>query len=286
MDLQDELRLLDGLSEKLCKTVPELAGNNKEYLEHFGYQLNWQGYVTALNLRDCQLSQIPAEVFCFKKLEYLVLSHNQLTSGETVKDLAKSLKYLDMSFNKIENIDNKSFATFAALEYLDLSHNPFTSLPPSVLALPLKDLHLDDKFVNELSKLKLLCQDVKQDLTVFIGENQFTRLSSDFIQGSQNVVTVSDRSSGSEIEHPDAVVTIIEENRSEAYKLLAAKIDRLELELGNILILLEKMASQGKTWMDVLKFEPNFFGVGVDVVTMVELLRNKKGNDGLSRTRN
>lgn len=286
MDAKDDLTLLNDLSEKLPRKVPQLFGS-EEYLEHFGYQLDSQGRVTALNLRDCQLSQIPAEVFRLEKLEYLVLSRNKLTSLHsddfrwTVKNLPR-LKYLDLSFNEIKVLEDEIFSTFAALEYLDLSHNSFTSLPLNVLTLPLKFLHLNDNFANELSELKHLCQ----DLTIFLGENQFDSLSLTTYEENQDVEMISRESSAAELAHPNATATIIENNRSETYQLLAAKVDHLEAKLDSIIALLDKLASRGKTWADVLKFEPNVFGVGVGVLTMVELLRNKKGSAGLSRTLN
>lgn len=278
--------VLDKLFPKLCQLESE-----QECIESRGYALNDERQVIALNLSQYQLSQIPAEIFRLEKLEYLVLSHNKLTSLTsdhpywTLKKLPR-LKYLDLSFNEIKALEDEIFSTFAALEYLDLSHNPFTALPLNVLTLPLKFLHLNDNFANELSELKHLCQNVKQDLTIFLGENQFDNLSLTISQENQCSETISYQSSAAELAHSNATATIVENHRSETYQLLAAKVDHVEAKLDSIIALLDKLANQGKTWADVLKFEPNFFGVGVDVITMVELLRNKKGHGGLSRTLN
>jgi len=60
-----------------------------------------------------------------KSLEELDLSQNQLTeiALNHFNGLSKSLKYLNLQRNKIETIEENSFAQMTILKMLDLSHN-------------------------------------------------------------------------------------------------------------------------------------------------------------------
>lgn len=84
--------------------------------------------VVKLNLSGQKLSEIPAEVFQMKNLQYLDLSNNALIQlPDEIQNLGQ-LQEIQLANNQISTISSK-IDELAFLQKLDLSNNQLTTLP-------------------------------------------------------------------------------------------------------------------------------------------------------------
>ncbi len=152
--------------------------------------------ITALDLRNKQLSNIPPSVFEQKQLKILLLGGNSLVRLPEAVDKLSALTYLDLSFNQLINLPEsvsklsalqnlnlrsnqlaslpKSVSQLSALKYLDLGDNKLTSLPESVSKLStLQYLGLSD---NKLTSLPESVSQLSMLQTLDLSYNQLTSL--------------------------------------------------------------------------------------------------------------
>uniref|UniRef100_A0A0K0DZJ9 LRRCT domain-containing protein n=1 Tax=Strongyloides stercoralis TaxID=6248 RepID=A0A0K0DZJ9_STRER len=116
--------------------------------------------LSSLDVSWNMISDIEEGVFKNNGIEYIDLSHNRLTEMPTkqLENVKKSLKYLNLQYNKIEylskidfdnfnnithlylnnnnikSIDENTFMSLKKLEVLDISNNPITSWSPNALS--------------------------------------------------------------------------------------------------------------------------------------------------------
>ncbi|XP_043497521.1 slit homolog 2 protein-like [Polistes fuscatus] len=86
----------------------------------------FNGYLRRLEFRDCGIEKIAAGAFAgLYNLEYLSIRNNALKSftSEYLVGLSSSLRYLDLSRNRISRIDNDVFDLFPHLISFDISEN-------------------------------------------------------------------------------------------------------------------------------------------------------------------
>jgi len=131
--------------------------------------------LTSLSLARCNLVELPDGLGALRKLEYLFLSNNRLTSlssGDNPKKLPRSLRLLDISRNSITRLDlpelpqlrclkasnndisqlGESFGMLmASLEHLDLQRNRLEIFPATLCCcVSLTYLFLNDNCIEFL----------------------------------------------------------------------------------------------------------------------------------------
>ncbi|XP_041481854.1 toll-like receptor 13 [Lytechinus variegatus] len=153
LDLSENM--IETLSNKSFTYLPdiiklELPFNDMTFIEDGTFkplvnltELNLEDQLIEIDLSDNNLIYLPEGMFfCNKVLQKLRLNRNKIQSwsGSTISNLC-SLNHLNLSGNKIYNIDNGT-QTLPSLEYLDLSFN--------------KILHLHIFFLQIYTNLKIL----------------------------------------------------------------------------------------------------------------------------------
>lgn len=108
-----------------------------------GYQLNSNNELIGLGLSNFALTEIPQEIFRFRKLNRLYLGDNQLTSlPENIGNLSQ-LKILYLRNNKLISIPD-NIRRLSQLQTLDLGNNQLTDIPKEIKPLnQLQELYLD-----------------------------------------------------------------------------------------------------------------------------------------------
>jgi leucine-rich repeat protein SHOC2 len=92
----------------------------------------WESYkLVGLIIKDAQLTAIPEEIFHFKNLEFLDLSHNHLHNLDCDLSQCYSLYYLNLSHNAITDLDCFREECLFLTE-MDLSDNPLEYIGPTV----------------------------------------------------------------------------------------------------------------------------------------------------------
>ncbi|MBN3316154.1 LRIQ1 protein, partial [Atractosteus spatula] len=122
-------------------------------------------------LTYCFLFHILGGLESLKKLQRLVLSHNQLISTKGLKDVA-TLLHLDCSYNhltEIEGIEN-----CALLCTLKLQGNNLTEPPSLVNHVLMKELYIDDNSITSLESLSACWLPLLQVLS--LSQNSLTHI--------------------------------------------------------------------------------------------------------------
>lgn len=126
------------------------------------------------NLSGC-LEQAPYSSLK-NSLVRLSISHNRLTCLSEF-ELFENLQYLDLSFNLIETITNKTFQNLFNLYVLDLNYNRIKSLDPQAFS-SLKNLYylkLDSNNISQIPDLRHLTSLIS--LTIRNQSGHLTRLN-------------------------------------------------------------------------------------------------------------
>lgn len=129
------------LVKKNISSLPEESLSNAENLSIIDLSLNKfrevpGGVMSCSNLRVLKMDNnlvkiLPPSLFSSMKLEHLSMSNNLLFEiPDSIVLVAESLKYLDISLNRIEDL---SFLKYLVkLQALHLNNNDFRLLPTSV----------------------------------------------------------------------------------------------------------------------------------------------------------
>jgi len=112
---------------------------------------------------NCKLKEFPYWLTNYKNLTTIILEKNNIKSVQVPKML--QLKYLDLSNNKVKNIDG-DFADIPNLEYLYLNGMNLKKLPTSIIKLPkLKILDIRGNNIP-FSEIKNLIQSMPNTLII------------------------------------------------------------------------------------------------------------------------
>ncbi|XP_060524294.1 protein artichoke-like [Cylas formicarius] len=125
--------------------IPNLPANKS--ILSLDFSLNQISTVSQIKVaRTLELLNLSANFICqielnafgeLQNLKYLDLSRNKLTQLETgVLAPTRSLQFLNISHNSIEVLKEESFGTLALLEQLDVSWNKLAQVIPGSLQLP------------------------------------------------------------------------------------------------------------------------------------------------------
>ncbi|XP_040574912.1 chaoptin [Lepeophtheirus salmonis] len=89
-----------------------------------------------LDLHKNKLRSLPRDVFQFSSVETLDLSWNEFVALPTsaLNEISSSLRYLNLSHNKIEHLDSTMFSNFPHLLSLSLASNKLTILPDNIFS--------------------------------------------------------------------------------------------------------------------------------------------------------
>ena len=152
------------MSNILFKNVYKLRelymdGNPLSQINYRTFAGNIASTIEILSLSNCLLDKFENFMFSdFKNLEILNISHNYLKSIAylaTVDRLPPSLhlKVLDVSYNKVTNLNPKTFMCFPSINQLYLSYNEITSLNGDIFYGSEKTLHTIHLRHNNLSAM-------------------------------------------------------------------------------------------------------------------------------------
>ncbi|KAK3578500.1 hypothetical protein CHS0354_007751 [Potamilus streckersoni] len=112
-----------------------------------------------LEISQTQISRLQTDSFVnLKQLTNLILSHNHLRflDSGAFNELEDTLENLDLSGNRLENIEELSLRNWSRLQSLQLSLNKITFSPGDFLGMPvLKHLHLDHCNIKVVSSTLL-----------------------------------------------------------------------------------------------------------------------------------
>jgi len=86
--------------------------------------------VSAINLSKTKLTEIPTILYRFDKIEYLDLSKNKLKNVDSLHVFA-NLQYLDLGKNKLETFPI-SICRLSELRWLSLQSNNISIIPPCI----------------------------------------------------------------------------------------------------------------------------------------------------------
>ncbi|KAL4229486.1 Toll-like receptor 2 [Mactra antiquata] len=106
-----------------------------------------------VNMSRNPLRQIKSKTFSFMELGaivYLDLSHSEISLIEPTSMDLPSLERLDLSWNKIQTLDETMFKMMVNLLYLDLSHNEIQVLTEIPYMPELISLNLDYNIIQEI----------------------------------------------------------------------------------------------------------------------------------------
>jgi Leucine-rich repeat (LRR) protein len=131
------------------------------------------GGTVALDLRNQQLSSIPAQVYNCYNLKVLLLGNNLIKSFPEDISKLKNLLFLDLSNNKIQNLP-EDFGSLSKLKFLSLTGNQLGTLPESFSQLQsLEELKLND---NDLFILPAGIGDLQKLNSLFLNDNKLKNI--------------------------------------------------------------------------------------------------------------
>ena len=131
--------------------------------------------VTALDVRNKNLVEIPDTVFSYKQLKVLLLKGNQLDSLPQKIEQLQLLQSLDLSNNQLSSLPPE-IGQLQLLPSLDLSSNKLSALPAEIGQLQL--LQLLDLSSNRLSALPAEVVELKNLQTLGLNGNDSLSLAS------------------------------------------------------------------------------------------------------------
>jgi len=144
-----------------------------------GYQLNEQQQVIGLNLRDCELTELPPEIAQLQNLQTLGLSSNQLSALPPEIAQLQNLQQLDLNSNQLSALPPE-IAQLQNLRYLYLNSNQLRTLPPEIAQLQnLQTLGLNS---NQLSALSPEIGQLQNLKVLYLNSNQLRTLPPEISQ--------------------------------------------------------------------------------------------------------
>jgi Leucine-rich repeat (LRR) protein len=160
-------------------TVLDLSGQKKVSLskEVLKYK-----QLKIIALRNCNLTNLPPEIFQLPQLESLYLDGNQFKTLPAEIGHLKNLKILNLTNNELTSLPNE-FGELTQLHYLDLDKNRLLTLPESISQLTnLRWLVVSH---NALKGIPSSIGHLKQLGYLNLNGNQLERLPLSFFQLSQ-----------------------------------------------------------------------------------------------------
>jgi hypothetical protein len=146
-------------------------------------QINFNGTkLEYLDLSDNAPGTVEFALIMFQHssfVKFLNLSNNHfgytnLTDKEIFLHFT-SLRFLDLSYNRIETIQNNVFRNLVHLEGLYLSRNKLTDIPPNIVTMPkLKYIDMGFNYLNTLSDISMDTIDKMENLTINLFGNRLT----------------------------------------------------------------------------------------------------------------
>uniref|UniRef100_A0A0N4ZFZ2 Uncharacterized protein n=1 Tax=Parastrongyloides trichosuri TaxID=131310 RepID=A0A0N4ZFZ2_PARTI len=135
------------------KSLQRLHIENNKKLSYLPKWFSLGHSLKKLNIKKTQLIDITS-ISLLPNLEYLKLSHNEITNIHRISFISPNLEEIDLSYNKITRLASHTFSQVSQLRYLDISHNHFRfPLPESVFSKnnKLKFLSLASSYVSHIS---------------------------------------------------------------------------------------------------------------------------------------
>lgn len=138
-------------------------------------------HLSTLYLNGCSLNEIPAFVQNTRSLKSLNLAHNNITKLTNLNIFSNltNIEILDLSLNKIDEIDEKTFKALTKLKKIVLNRNELTRLHdtlfqqmPQLVVIDLSHNKLENVPVNALRTPKLKYLN--------LSDNRFTYLQDNF----------------------------------------------------------------------------------------------------------
>jgi Leucine-rich repeat (LRR) protein/predicted ATP-binding protein involved in virulence len=130
---------------------------------------------TKLDLSNCDLTEIPKEVFELDRLLELVLSKNAITTIPSDIIKLHRLRKLYLDDNKALTDLPDNFGELKNLETLDLSYNDLNSIPDSIFKLSeLKELYLNNN--NQIKEISDKVGNLKHLNYLKINDNQIIEI--------------------------------------------------------------------------------------------------------------
>lgn len=137
-----------------------------------GVQVNQAETITDVTVEDVRFDEMPAKFFnTFKSLDTLSIEKGELTSlagfqrSSTLEnlyvirnklmainsgDLASSVVYLELPYNRIEVIDDEAFTSLSNLYWLDLGYNRIEEVSRKMIAPSLTTLNLESNILRRV----------------------------------------------------------------------------------------------------------------------------------------
>lgn len=116
---------------------------------------NYENEIYELKISNSKIQSITEDNLMFaNKLTYLYLQNNEIMEVNGLSNL--KLFAIDLSHNKIKNIDNFSFNQSKSMVWCDLSSNELENFDQTIL-MPLKSAAINLEF-NKISNIKILDQ--------------------------------------------------------------------------------------------------------------------------------
>ncbi len=146
-----DLDIIRKLEKVIGKELPKIDRNKIRSSSDPGYSMDDKGRVFEICLDDCELYNLPSEIYQLKNLQgisahsnqlpdlplelcdltslkYLYLTENQISSIPSEIERLTSLEILSLAFNQITSLPQE-LCNLVKLDYLDLSDNPLKSPP-------------------------------------------------------------------------------------------------------------------------------------------------------------
>jgi len=143
---------------------------NQFLLRHTRKSLNETLKIQRLDLYNKQIKTMPSALGQLKQLQYLNLSHNQLTDISALGRLTQ-LQYIDLRHNQLTDIT--TLGQLQQLQYIDLRHNQLTDITSLGQCQQLQVLYLGHNQLTDISALSQL----KQLQSLDLNHNQLTDIS-------------------------------------------------------------------------------------------------------------
>ncbi|XP_014483968.1 PREDICTED: leucine-rich repeats and immunoglobulin-like domains protein 1 isoform X2 [Dinoponera quadriceps] len=133
---------------------------------------------------DNKLTHLPAEFRYLHRLESLFLQHNKIRNLDGTLQKARRLKFLELSYNELQELNADDFIEAEMLEDLELGHNSLKSLGGadgdgngSSALYPLRSLKCLNLTHNELREFSLTSLRGLRELRMFdLSNNRIARL--------------------------------------------------------------------------------------------------------------
>lgn len=156
---------------------------------------------------DNRLTHLPAEFRYLHRLETLFLQHNKIRNLDGTLQKARRLKFLELSYNELQELNENDFIEAEMLEDLELGHNSLKSLGGadgdgngSSALYPLRSLKCLNLTHNELREFSLASLRGLRELRLLdLSNNRIARLHRGRLS-SENLVEEDEEIAGGNIQ--------------------------------------------------------------------------------------